>query len=62
MDEAERASQEQADLDLLMLWVEVQELVQRGLLAVDEAGGLTVTAEGNAALDRSRTRLFWPWN
>lgn len=48
------------DVQMLMLWIEVQELVLRRLV-VDETKD-TPRPGTFAELDKSRTRLHWPWN
>jgi hypothetical protein len=60
--EREKLARDEPGLDvpMLMLWIEVQELVLRRLI-VDESAGADHPGTF-AELDRSRTRLHWPWN
>jgi hypothetical protein len=66
MDETERAWLARAapdmDVPMLMVWLEVQDLVASGLLQTAEGTGLTTHPGTFAELDKSRTRLYWPWN
>jgi hypothetical protein len=48
------------DVEMLILWIEVQELVRRRLI-VDETKD-TPRPGTFAELDKARSRLHWPWN